>query len=261
MSHEILFQVQTKLKRAQSHQASLETDVNRWQLEQRDAVQASPVLNRGKYEYQVDDIPKMPTLRCGAVIGDVLHNLRSTLDYLAWHAAKASVAGEIKNPERVVFPIATTTGLYAKSPATRQFSLAYQDFFLHFQPFNPWPGPDRWVGPYEHPLSILQRLSNADKHRLITPILGRQGAIKLPAAIPTGAAAAGATNDPLERGAVILRIRRQLVRADPPPTIRVSPFVALASLEGVGHALRRLVDAVDFVHSQAASSSLFKRQP
>lgn len=139
----------------------------------------------------------------------------------------------------------------------RQFSTAYQQFFSQFQPFNQWAGPDRWVGQYEHPLSMLQTLSNAEKHRLITPLLGRQGAIKVPAAMPIGAVAAGATNHPIDHGSLIFRIRRELVILDPPPPVRVSPFVALTSLEGASHALRRLVGATEFVHREAANTSLF----
>lgn len=258
MTSDILLQVKTKLDRARSHHSSLDADIREWEVEHLDAVEASPVLRDVRYEYRVDDVPEMPALQWGAVIGDVLHNLRSALDYLAWHAAATSAAGDVKNPGRVVFPVASTPGLYDNSPATQQFSNAYKAFFEQFQPIHQWPGPDRWVGSYEHPLLMLQRLSNADKHRVITPVLGRQGAIKLPAGIPTAAVAAGATSQPVERGAVIFRIRKALVSAEPPPPVRVTPFVAFTSMEGVAHALRRLLGAVDHVYDKAVQSRLFR---
>ena len=37
------------------------------------------------------------------------------------------------------------------------------------QPHRRIRGPDRYSGPYVHPLAFLRDLSNVDKHRVITP--------------------------------------------------------------------------------------------
>lgn len=254
-----LHQVDAKRSRAAEHASSLKNEIDRWELSHRDAVKAVAKYDKASemYEFRVVNSPDMPRLRWGAMIGDVVQNLRSALDYLAWHAAIETSGAPPPDPWRVFFPITPTREIFDASRATRQFSDDYSRFFLSFQPFVPWPGPDRWVGDYEHPLLVLQRLSNDDKHKLITPILHRQGAIKPPKGIPLGAVAAGATNEPVQRDAVMFRVRQRIVEHGASLAARVTPFVALTNLEGVDHAIRRLIGAVDVVYEAAKTSDLF----
>lgn len=252
-----LHQVKAKLDQATNHAAVLGEDIQVWQTDHLHSVIAQPVLDTGsdRYEFRVVEVPAMPALAWGAAIGDVLHNLRSALDYLAWHAATDGGRTTPPRPRLVSFPVTDSDASYQRSEATKQLVDDFVGFFRQFQPFIPWPGPDRYVAEYVHPLRVLQKLSNNDKHRLVTPVLGRQGAIAIPPSIPTGAVAAGGTNEPIVPGAVIFRLRRALA-VDPPP-VRVSPFVAFENLEGIDHGLQRLRGAAEHVYQVAVDSSLF----
>jgi hypothetical protein len=56
----------------------------------------------------VEDAPRMPA-EVGPRIGDVLHNLRSTLDHLAWVLVRAGHTPNPADEEKVAFPICDTS--------------------------------------------------------------------------------------------------------------------------------------------------------
>lgn len=109
--------------------------------------------------------------RWGLVLGDVAHNLRSSLDHLAW----ALVSRGIRPPsllsdneaEKIYFPIAEGKTWFDKSlpkklPGVRSADIARI----------------RWCQPYRrgkrdrhrHSLVLLNRLNIRDKHRTLEPV-------------------------------------------------------------------------------------------
>jgi hypothetical protein len=120
-------------------------------------------------------VREQPPLEWGPIIGDAAHNWRSTLDHIAWQLVK--VRGNGETSRRTQFPIFDEDPfirLEADDPpevkkkrrgARKTFKeqvrgMREVDVALikRLQPYN------RMKGPKGHPLSVLARLSNWDKH-------------------------------------------------------------------------------------------------
>ena len=113
---------------------------------------------RGEYQYIVDFVSDIDD-RWNVIIGEILHDLRSALDYLAWGAAN-------RPWRKTQFPIFTTETQWAESagPMIRTIPDKYLTVMKEAQPYqNLTLGKD----PAEHFLAILSYLSNRDKHRLL----------------------------------------------------------------------------------------------
>ncbi len=110
-------------------------------------------------------------LRFGVIIGDIIHNLRSALDYIVCRLVEKSGAQiGITNQ----FPIFTNAKCYCEKIWCAGESVGRKDLrgvkhglqeIYDLQPFlMNIPG----ISKARHPLALLQTLSNADKHRNIT---------------------------------------------------------------------------------------------
>jgi hypothetical protein len=125
----------------------------------------------GTYEMAID--PSVdPTW--GLIVGDILNNLRASLDHIAWalatkHAADRSITLTEGQEKSVYFPLRI-------APANKPVlgGLAQGDVGLFppkarnlvedFQPYN------RTKRPELNLLGVLGELANQDKHRLVTPV-------------------------------------------------------------------------------------------
>jgi hypothetical protein len=121
-----------------------------------------------------------PPLSLGATIGDVLHNLRSALDAVAWEACQVGPLTEVQEGN-VYFPIV----LQAKNWGSAKGSLpnvskAHFDVFRQLQPWY-WDEEARKVGvdvvprTERHPLVRLDRMAKDDRHRLPHLVVTRAG--------------------------------------------------------------------------------------
>jgi hypothetical protein len=163
-----------KIKRAEEHREGLDREVATW-------LEARPMPFTAEYDSQtgshiarITAVPEaIPTLRWGVIIGDVLHNLRSALDHLAWELAHWG-GRTPSDPGGVKFPIADSLVNFrsgAATRATKQMDAVHVAKIESLQPYHALTGPDRYTGAFIHPLAFVRDLSNADKHRLTTPIL------------------------------------------------------------------------------------------
>lgn len=94
------------------------------------------------------------------IIGDAVHNLRSALDHVVW-----AIADEAERYDRAQYPIYSHEGAY-NTNAPRLLagvSARRSELIRGTQPFR-WPRLEtrEW-----HPLNVLQRLDNDDKHRTL----------------------------------------------------------------------------------------------
>jgi hypothetical protein len=102
------------------------------------------------------------------IVGDVLHNMRSALDHAVWRAAD-----EEKRGKWTAFPIALKSREWKKSRALEGVPSDLVRRARALQPFVEMPGD-----PKRHPLAILAKLSNIDKHRTLhTFALSRTGEV------------------------------------------------------------------------------------
>lgn len=123
-----------------------------------------------------------PPMLLGAIVGDVLHNLRSALDSIAWETCQR--AGVPAERERdVYFPIGTKPSGW-KSLAGSQLPRVAPKQLRVFEELQPWFQDEvaRSHGievgesaAAEHPLARLHDLASRDRHRVPHPILARAG--------------------------------------------------------------------------------------
>jgi len=149
-----------KLERAKQHLAELDHAITAFTKDQPFRVDATegPDPKTGERRARIV-IKRQPPRLYAAIVGDVLHNLRAALDYLAWQMVVANGG----TPDRDTgYPIRLTaksfdeSGLRALRGASGKAIAAVA---LH-QPFKA-PAPEK------HALAVLHRLDIRDKHQLL----------------------------------------------------------------------------------------------
>jgi hypothetical protein len=95
------------------------------------------------------------------IVGEAVQNMRTALDYLVYELAALSVR-PMKLSSRPQFPIATTVGSYYERGRKQIWPLS-GDLRRRIRKLQPYQAAD----PKKHPLAVLHRLSNADRHRLL----------------------------------------------------------------------------------------------
>jgi len=110
----------------------------------------------GGYLYEVEwpDTPADWSL----ILGDIAHNLRSALDHVAWEVRK--LAGP-PPPDRLYFPIYVDPCSYRAERHNWGFKPEHERLFRQFQPYQRGNAAD------SHPLRLLNKLSNIDKHQVV----------------------------------------------------------------------------------------------
>ncbi len=103
----------------------------------------------------VIDLPQPPLEIC-TIVGDCLHNLRSILDYLVWQIVLSNQPEKPDNSN--MFPICSSPENFRTQVKRRRLSgvpMTAVSIIEKFQPYN----------ATDHPLALLNKLYNADKHR------------------------------------------------------------------------------------------------
>ncbi|MGB3803675.1 MAG: hypothetical protein WA935_06570 [Sphingopyxis granuli] len=94
----------------------------------------------------------------GLIIGDAVHNLRSSLDL----AVFGMIGDKALRPESVQFPFAKREDTLVSTMKNRETELAGEKVVAEIKALKPYPGGNEW-------LSGLHLLDIADKHKLIIP--------------------------------------------------------------------------------------------
>jgi hypothetical protein len=105
----------------------------------------------------------------GAIVGDVVHNLRSALDVLISQLYETGTG--FKAPRHLAFPIDDTRHDF-ESRSLREVERASKDAVEILKGFKPYKlgNPSLW---------ILQQLNNRDKHHVLTPVFSALRIIKM----------------------------------------------------------------------------------
>jgi hypothetical protein len=124
-----------------------------------------------------------PPMRLGAIVGDVLHNLRSALDSIAWETCQRAGVPEARE-SKVYFPIGDDPANWG-SLAGRQLPSIDREDVKVFKALQPWYWDDQARShgvqidvpdsARRHPLHKLHVLARNDRHRVPQPILARAG--------------------------------------------------------------------------------------
>jgi hypothetical protein len=171
--------VRAKIERAHDHRIDLQgitTPLSLGDGAETEFIRLSAKLDTesGYHDFRIAAIPEAWRPRIGAVLGDVVHNLRSALDYLFFELC-CHYLGAVKTERlggQVQFPIedmnqrlANKRGHFQDIPSA-QWSV--------IEAAQPYHAPE----PASVALRALRELSNRDKHRVLNPLLLRSTMIQ-----------------------------------------------------------------------------------
>jgi hypothetical protein len=148
-----------KLDRAAYHLQTLNDFICTWQNAKPLTVSGHHEADKAVYVYRLE----IPPIQGGGaiIIGDILHNLRSALDHIAWQLALLSTPSPHDKTE---FPIFWQNDNRTNGIIKRLLQNVPDDARKVIEALQPYATPN----PRTHPLWLLQELSNRDKHRLLT---------------------------------------------------------------------------------------------
>lgn len=179
--------------------------------------------------------PPAPTLRLGILAGDVVHNLRSALDHLAWAVVLQNGGEPSESYPATSFPILPNPLPSAgSSPKTLTFraksgaaSAAAETILEMLQPYN--SGQDLRT----HPLWLLNQLWNIDKHRTLNVMTIDLGRIVM--RFPDGRTA-HATRRDVDDGTMVIWLLSEHpdFDADTQAQAEFSPSIAFRDAPGLG---------------------------
>ena len=170
--------VRAKLRRAEEHNRSLVTEFNAW-IEPQTKGSMFDIWSDGPwYVVTVEPFPE-PDIRFSMIAGDIINNLRCTLDHLIWQL----VFRDGNEPSwQNKFPFCDTQKSFFYDVKFRkgkpELSVLYGitidgDAWAIIEEAQPYKRTEF----FESPLRVIQKFSNVDKHRTFLPQLASIGNI------------------------------------------------------------------------------------
>lgn len=170
--------VRLKIERAERVIDELETAIVAYLAEQ--PYETVHEFNPETAEYVVRGRVTKAPIYLAVIVGDVAHNLRSSLDHLAWQLALLATPTPY---ERTQFPIALDPGEFNSKTGQKMigdFSPKHRAMVEALQPYNGPNTPDAFAPPA---LRDLRFLSNTDKHRLLNTTIATYDTLSEPRGI------------------------------------------------------------------------------
>ncbi len=167
-----LIECRAKIERARGHDDSLQAIITPAVLgDEPNLVQLSAKLDTqsGYHVFRVAAIQEDWRLRVGVLLGDIIHNLRSALDYLYWqlYCTYVRIPQSHREAQTVQFPIEdarqqlANKRVHVRNIPPRQWAV--------IEDAQPYQGTD----DSRRALKALRELSNRDKHQVLNPLLIR----------------------------------------------------------------------------------------
>lgn len=126
-------------------------------------------LQTAERTYYLRIVEKIP-LQFSASIGDIVQNLRSSLDHLAWHLVKSSPVAQKAKDADIYFPIYETAREY-RADKMRKIQGMTDAAIQAIDAVEPYYRPDILPGIGRGvALFWIHVLNKLDKHRLLIPI-------------------------------------------------------------------------------------------
>lgn len=154
--------IKIKIERAKKHIADLNVAYNRFYASEPYEIGAKSEPKTGERIFYIARIDPVD-LELGAIIGDILQNLRSALDHLAYGLFKA--AGGTGVGKHIYFPIFDDAAKYKAGVVGKVRGMG-QDAIDALDAVKPYKGGDET-------LWRLHALNNLDKHRLLITAVTR----------------------------------------------------------------------------------------
>jgi hypothetical protein len=228
-----------KLQRGEEHLASFVAEAQGY-------IDSGPYRIAHHFEPQTSDylfnikvVREPPVARWGTMIGDVLHNLRSALDYLVYDLARLDTGKD--RPQGTQFPIVTQDAKRYREkglPYVAMLSGPHRAAIRRLQPYQA-------DNPSENPLAVLNRLSNADKHRLLHATVGQNAGAGPGFELGGDAIGLGAVElnfGPMEDGAKLARLEIETNGPNPEVEVDGDFAIDIAFRDGAGSVVGTLVE-------------------
>jgi hypothetical protein len=150
-----------KYKRADAHADALHREVSLFSEADAIKIIHDGDLETGDYVFWVELLEEPPLREWGLTVGDILHNLHSALDSLAWQLTIAHYGRELTGSEAksIYFPLSRCPSDFRGWAVLKHVTHGHRRLLQNVQPYQ---------GGYEL-LSVLADLSRRDKHRAIHP--------------------------------------------------------------------------------------------
>jgi hypothetical protein len=170
VNHGDLSGVLVKIDRAKAHLNDFDRRAERVEAACRKAIVRERDEQRSEYIFRFHRVPPVaPVL--SAILGDAVHNLRVSLDHLAWQLV---IADGGKPDDKTTFPILDVPPTPNRYGRTRvQISPGVsKELGKILDEVQPYKRPK----PAHHELAVLHRLDISDKHRdLLVTVVGVEG--------------------------------------------------------------------------------------
>jgi hypothetical protein len=152
-----------KIDRAREHRAALDAEISQWkELPDPIMIIGAPSATNSSFTVTIRVVkPFVP--RLGAIFGDEVNNLQGALDMLIHDLVVADGGVPHKSTS---FPVCTEASKWSGNAASQLKGLS-EDHIAAIQDLQPFitQGSEG-----VHPLDLLARANNINKHRLITPV-------------------------------------------------------------------------------------------
>jgi hypothetical protein len=162
--------LQTKVERAKHHISDLQALIQRFMGTRPFVIKTKEDPQTNQRVYYVESFTD-PGPEFSVLTGDVLHNLRSALDHLAYRLVCVGLNGTPTDPWNIAYPIADSVDAY---PALRDRRVEHvrEEAKQAIDATTPYRGGNDM-------LWRLHKLSNIDKHRLLLTVASRPRAVDL----------------------------------------------------------------------------------
>jgi hypothetical protein len=169
---ETLALIRVKVERAKEHIRVLETEVGAFLAAKPYAIETKRDPQTRRLIYFIASVRETP-IRIAAIVGDVIQNLRSSLDHLAYQLVWIGT-GQVPF-SHVYFPIAEDASTYP-AKRDRQVKGAGPQAIAEIDAVAPYKGGDDM-------LWRLHKLNNVDKHRILITVGSAYHSVNLTAHI------------------------------------------------------------------------------
>jgi hypothetical protein len=153
-----LLECRQKLERAKEHCRAVNSEIRRFLDSKPYSLIPEYNAETATYFFKLKITEPIPQAQWALIIGDCVHNARSSLDYIAW-----KLAGSELTDWNTLFPICKTLPEFNKS-VNRRLSRIHQEALIEIQKCQPCTKPH----PETEHLWFLQELDARDKHKLLT---------------------------------------------------------------------------------------------
>jgi hypothetical protein len=219
--------VRAKLDRAREHVDTFDNETMAFSREHPYSIFSKhyPKTQHMTFRY-VGDGTRPPITRWGVLIGDVLHEVSSALDHIAWQLALKTRP----NPARTTaWPVCVRDGDWEGQGTKQMLRHIGADDRAFIKTKQPYPAP-QGMDPLTHWAAMLRTLSRIDKHRVIhaAAVMPLDADINLDFVNVTPLSDLVLYNEPVKQGAKFARLCIQPTGPNPDVKMEVNASTYIA---------------------------------